>query len=178
MSDLRAWTCTFQDCSYGLFQDRDSWFQHELEHHRRQWICHICSNMAFTFRDAIEAHLLTAHPELPNVALGAIINSSSHPMSEIEASACPLCNEWERSLIIKAAQLGLSTSHVVAPLHDFRRHLGHHLEQLALFAIPPNLEDAMASGSGDDQHGQASTGDPQVSPPQFEVVGLSHGMLC
>ncbi|PIA93693.1 hypothetical protein CB0940_05156 [Cercospora beticola] len=159
MRDIRAWTCTFEDCSSGLFEDRDSWFQHELEQHRRQWICHECPNTVFTSGQAIEAHVQAVHPTLPAEVIPTIIDSSSRPATEVEASACPLCDEWQEGLIAKATELALSTTHVVVSLHDFRRHLGHHLEQLALFAIPPNVENAMASGSDNNRHGKSFTGD-------------------
>ncbi|GIZ44579.1 hypothetical protein CKM354_000777400 [Cercospora kikuchii] len=157
LRDIRAWTCTFQSCNSGLFEDRDAWFEHELEHHRRQWTCHECPNAIFASRDAIEAHVYAVHPALPIEALPAIIASSSRPVTEIPASACPLCDEWQQDLLARATKMGHPTTNVVAPLHDFRRHLGQHLEQLALFAIAPNLEHAMASGSSNGRHNGMST---------------------
>lgn len=157
MRDIRAWTCTFEDCSSGLFEDRDSWFQHELEQHRRQWICHECPNTVYTSRQAIEAHVQIVHPTLPAEVIPTIIDSSSRPVTEVEASACPLCDEWQEGLIAKATGLGLSITNVVAPLHDFRRHLGHHLEQLALFAIPTNLGNALTSEPDNDRDQRVST---------------------
>lgn len=59
-----------------------------------------------------------------------------------------MCDEWENELRARAIDMGITNANtLVVSLDDFRRHLSHHLEQLALFSIPPNLERMMESDS-------------------------------
>lgn len=61
----------------------------------------------------------------------SLVQVASQPLQRIPASACPLC---DYDTILRA-RLGGSETIVIKPAH-FRNHLGHHLEQLALFALP------------------------------------------
>lgn len=153
--DLRAYVCTFQDCDDRLFEDRHTWFQHELDAHRRQWTCQYCLSSAFDSSEHLTRHLLGEHPQgLPDgdVPL-AILVASSHPATEIEASGCPLCDEWFEGLQEEAKRTHLPEGdQLFVSLKDFQRHLGQHQEQLALHAIPPSAEYGgdSDSDSGDD----------------------------
>lgn len=148
-SDLRAYVCNFKDCRAGLLEDRRAWFQHELEDHRRRWMCQMCSQSFGTSSD-FEEHLRRAH--ISRVPLPEIINSmvaaSSRPIAALRPYECPLCDEWYTQLRSQADKEGIDAQQAIAVTEvDFRRHLGDHLEQVALFAIPPKLDAQSISGS-------------------------------
>ena len=91
-SDLSSYVCTNQTCASLFFDSRHKWFEHELETHRKQWICSFCEETTSTEGDLIR-HLPSRHfgsfyePRLP-----AIVASSGRPLQHIAASACPLCD--------------------------------------------------------------------------------------
>lgn len=158
LADLRAYNCTFPDCSSGLFEDGESWFQHELHAHRRQWNCHSCDKKGFNSSQDLVKHLRRAHDSaaLPDEVLSQVVAANSQPVAEISASDCPLCDQLEHDMRAEASRLGTEialSSRVMLPISQFERHLGDHLEQLALFAVPPtidgNVESHSKKGTGD-----------------------------
>lgn len=70
--------------------------------------------------------------------LPTIIDHSRRTIEHIQPSECPFCeSSWADT-----DSSDLSTSNIlVVDLDQFRRHLGHHLQQVALFALPRLLED-------------------------------------
>ena len=67
-------------------------------------------------------------------------------VDRIPASACVFCEEWERSLREVNPHIPKDESLVVIPV-QFRHHVGAHMEQLALFAIPRGFDDDENTGS-------------------------------
>lgn len=89
--------------------------------------------------------MATAHKEQceDTEMLVLIAESSSQPLANICADACPLCNDqW---CTVPQDSHGHTT--LVIPIEDFRKHLGMHLEKLALFAIAPVFEGTSTSTS-------------------------------
>ncbi|OQO14048.1 hypothetical protein B0A48_00924 [Cryoendolithus antarcticus] len=151
-ADLRAYICTFEDCAAGLFEDRDAWWQHEMNAHRRQWSCQSCQGKIFGTAAGLQNHLRVAHDAaaLPDDLLAQIAAASSTPVLEVAASNCPLCDEFDSIIRQEAAtmQVSIPDHHqVMVPLKRFQQHLGYHLEQLALFAVPPQIDGNIESGS-------------------------------
>lgn len=93
-----------------------------------------------------------------------MILQSEEPVGKIKSNACPLCDEWEldlNNLNQDAKRQYLLGRKVVEPYgttKQFRRHLGRHMEQLALFALPikesDDLEDD-SDGREDDSEDEA-----------------------
>ncbi|KAK5701314.1 hypothetical protein LTR17_022686 [Elasticomyces elasticus] len=159
--DLRAYVCTFEDCTAGLFQERDAWFGHELDHHRRLWICQTCvSGRSYLTAADFKAHLRNKHAEIASqeTALTAVMSASSRPVTEIPIlSACPLCDDWRvnRPSMQSESQIpAVEQGTIVISPAELKRHLAGHLEELALFAYTPGIDDAKGSGSNDDQREQ------------------------
>ena len=155
--DLRAYVCTFEQCTAGLFEDREAWFQHEMDVHRRQWVCQSCPSRPFKEVEQFERHLQKAHlgTVLSQNVLSRIVEASSHPIIEIAASACPFCDSWDSALRVEAKSQGLlvpDTDSLNVPTTRFQQHLAEHQEQLALFAITPEIEARSDSHSG--SHGE------------------------
>lgn len=70
------------------------------------------------------------------------LESCSRPLTELPAvMACPLCDDYEPH-----SDLSTTKSSTIS-VADIKRHLADHLEQLALFAIPPAMDDEQESSS-------------------------------
>ncbi|KAK6436800.1 hypothetical protein LTR95_007011, partial [Oleoguttula sp. CCFEE 5521] len=151
-ADLRAYICTFEDCTAGLFEDRDAWWQHEMNAHRRQWSCQSCQGKIFDTAAGLQKHMRVAHDAaaLPDDLLAQIAAASSTPVLEVAVSDCPLCEDFDSIIRQEAAKMQMSIPdhhQVKVPLKRFQQHLGYHLEQLALFAVPPQIDGNIESGS-------------------------------
>lgn len=76
----------------------------------------------------------------------AILLQSEEVVTTISAFACPLCDEWTDTITARQEKQEnkiriLSDGemvHTYGTRKQFRRHLGRHMEQLALFALPRN----------------------------------------
>ncbi|OBT70030.1 hypothetical protein VE03_00659 [Pseudogymnoascus sp. 23342-1-I1] len=99
---------------------------------------------------------------LENSQLKALLLQSEEPVDKIRPNACPLCDEWESDLNHlnqDAKRLHLNEGKVMEPygtLKQFRRHLGRHMEQLALFALPIKPGDDLEDDSADEADGNES----------------------
>jgi hypothetical protein len=150
-----------------MFSSRTAWFDHEHRLHRVQWLCPFCSNTLVTSLQSFYRHIQKDHARsFKEDQLEALASISKRPLEEFQCSACPLCLTWETNL----QKLGKRT---VTPT-QFRRHLGGHMEQLALFAIPreDHLDEgdsSLSEGSGEDEVGQSpviqAPGGPPGGPP-------------
>ena len=162
--DLQPYVCTFGECptNHTMFATRHEWFNHELHSHRREWFCSLC-NQTFKTKDACEHHMEQRHLEgLTEGQLSALVDMCERPVEVIPATACPLC-DWDtiwRSRGAVAEQTPFpDTINVTAKA--FRAHVGRHLEQLALFALPKIFNDEEADvESGRAEASLGSSEDP------------------
>jgi hypothetical protein len=173
-----------------MFRSRNEWFGHELQNHRREWVCQYCHHVPFLTAADFSKHISTSHPAvLASTQIQAVLLQSEEPVDTISAFACPLCDEWEEGIKTRQGkQEGkirmLNHGEMVEPYgtkKQFRRHLGRHMEQLALFALPTNnaeLDDDSTSGEEDDQsdHRESQPGPIDrpspgqlVSPKPWEI---------
>lgn len=101
--------------------------------HRNSWICPKCSGV-FESSEALGQHLDERHSlEISSSQMTMVIEQSRRPMDFIQPSECPFCDdEWA------SAELNATSAEevLVVDLDEFRRHLGHHLQQVALFSLP------------------------------------------
>jgi len=146
-----------------MFRSRNEWFAHEIQNHRREWICVACLD-TFTEKAKFSEHLQSMHSNLvAQSQLEALLLQCEEPVDKIPASACPLCDEWESNLLDPkqdSKRLFLNNGAVVEPygtVVQFRRHLGRHMEQLALFALPMAEDNEMEDDSVEDS---SNDGDP------------------
>lgn len=142
-ADLRAYVCTFKECKDVYFQDINAWFNHELEAHRSQFRCGMCDSETFPAEDLFLDHVKTNHPILLMGDSGrTLLDISRKPPSHFTANDCAFCSRYESSL----------PDGEKIPVPKFKRHVGDHLEQLALFALPmppevDNVEDYISSST-------------------------------
>ena len=123
--DLHPYCCTFEDCPIAdrLYDSRSAWFAHELEAHRTSFQCIEGCGQIFVSEANFYTHVQNRHPELAVTAVFSTLKRTSARSANLsEQTLCKVCNEE-------------------MTLRKLRKHLGQHLEQLALFALPPNVND-------------------------------------
>jgi hypothetical protein len=146
-SDLRPYLCTFEGCDLKLFSDRGGWFEHEMQYHRAEWHCHICERVDFRSLEKFQKHLRLHGENLSEDQLSALSEVSKSPVDSLPALDCPFCHDWEAKLR-QANPYITQDKVVIVTASEFRQHVGSHMQQLALFAIPRGyLEDGAEEGS-------------------------------
>jgi len=158
MQDLQPYVCTFKDCSLKLFSSRHEWFEHELANHRRTWRCDECV-ISFPSVEAFRAHLNTCYPSTTlSTDLKALISRAEQTVGQIPALDCPLCDALNSEL----QKLNHTQEDVTVSSECFKKHLGRHLEKVALFALPRlQLEDDDENAGSDDALGNHHDRDSQ-----------------
>ena len=139
-SDLQPYICTFTDCEDELvqFDSRAAWANHEFSKHRntRSWTCPDCSQ-EFPGVSGWEQHLQERHCLFFSgtnlqIAMNMALKTEA---KSTENEECPLC----RIVVGK-------------PRHGFIKHVGRHMEEIALMALPRNVEDNTEEGSSSSEH--------------------------
>ena len=142
--DLKPYVCTFEECDLKMFADRSTWFSHELQVHRIEWCCPFCTHSPLRSLESFEDHLQNRHAqkfaEEQLSALGATCQQSVERMSP---HACPFCDEW--FIRLKDANPDVAGETLFVTPAQFQHHVGTHMEQLALFALPKDHGDAVES---------------------------------
>ncbi|KAH7403443.1 hypothetical protein BKA64DRAFT_450220 [Cadophora sp. MPI-SDFR-AT-0126] len=148
LSDLKPYVCTFEKCELKLFSDRHTWFSHELKDHRQEWRCYFCSHHPFNDADKYKRHLASHHSDsLVQDQFSALLEMSQNALAKFSPTDCPFCDDWERRLRIINPHIPIVEALAVTP-SQFQRHLGAHMEQLALFAIPRGYTEEGEADSG------------------------------
>lgn len=144
-SDLQAYICTFNDCHERLktFSTRTLWSRHELEAHfsDKSFRCRDCHESSVTFIDqeGFLDHLSRVH--------GREALTHVHALSMAQAAAqsvprsfrdqnCPLCaqTDWKSQ-------------------REYFTHVGKHLEQISLAALPQGEDESENdSDQGDEEN--------------------------
>ncbi|KAI1123240.1 hypothetical protein F5Y10DRAFT_252237 [Nemania abortiva] len=159
--DLRPYSCTFADCTNPnkLYTTRHEWKYHEMQLHRRSWVCHEC-NRTFEEKTVLSQHLYHSHPgNWTDHQLPVILEMSERPMDDSIILPCSLCKS-ELSLV---------------KLLD---HLAAHMEEISLFVLP-NHSDPEDDISSNDAIGTYTHKDSdnselsQQSSLQFSDIALS-----
>ncbi len=149
-ADLLPYICMFSGCNDELrqFPSRNAWAEHEWEKHRScpVWACPECPVECSTSADWIQ-HVRKVHGR----ALG-----SSHGTSAADAAA------RRRPRIINDGKCHLCNKVLGTSQKDIRNHIGKHLEEVALMALPKENED------GSDR---SSVSDHEASYPHGPLVG-------
>ncbi|KAK4230000.1 hypothetical protein QBC38DRAFT_470986 [Podospora fimiseda] len=132
--DLRPYICTFTPCPNGdkLYSSRSEWIYHEMQIHRRRWVCEPCQFMGLSSKE-MSKHLCSSHSmtEYLSNSFSALYERA---MDDSENASCPFCR-------------------MESSLKAMLRHLARHLEDLSLFALPRQETDV-----GDDQSSRSEDG--------------------
>jgi len=174
--DLRPYVCIYPSCTKPdqQYQRRADWIDHMKQDHWRSWLCPFGCLGDFAsprgFGDHIEEHHSTEIQAQNIDALQTLASNSD--LSKVKGE-CPLC-------------LGFR----VTSERQYGSHVGTHLEQLSLFALPHTGDQDDESNDGsDDESGreipkkdadESSESDLSVdqgvkSPPNIPHVGSSEG---
>jgi ankyrin repeat protein len=151
-ADLWTYLCTFPECDAPYFRDIDEWWQHEMDNHRVDYICKLCEGKPFHLKEQYLAHIKQQHPGTFDASDEKyVIEISRRPLNEIPAQECPCCSDWTGYLKKDASVLDGSAptsdnTLMVSPT-NFKRHVGSHLEHLALFAVPVSSSTEDEAGS-------------------------------
>ncbi|ERF69342.1 hypothetical protein EPUS_09507 [Endocarpon pusillum Z07020] len=146
-SDLQAYICTFNDCHERLktFSTRTLWSRHELEAHfsDKSFRCRDCheSSVTFTDQESFLDHLSRVHgaEALTHVQALSMAQAAAQSVPRsFTDQTCPLCaqTDWKSQ-------------------REYFTHLGKHLEQISLTALPPEedeSEDDDDSVQGDEEN--------------------------
>ena len=121
--DLRPYVCLVQDCSTPDHQylRRREWIKHMELEHWRVWQCTWgCASRTFSTARGFRDHLSAIHGQLMTGARLETFTSLRSCADHSKAvGKCPLC-----------------LSYHTKSCSDYARHIGRHLERLALFTIP------------------------------------------
>ncbi|KAM0493016.1 hypothetical protein ACHAP8_009545 [Fusarium lateritium] len=122
--DLRPYTCVFSNCTNSNidFDRLHSWQLHVSKYHWRSWSCPFKCQQSLSSAAELSSHIKDHHlPTGTEEEIRLVTTLGEKPASEDTSSTCILCG------------------HPVVGLKKYVKHVGRHLEQLALFALP-NLE--------------------------------------
>ena len=138
--DLEPYLCTFEACSssHQMYHSRRQWFNHEVQMHRSTWKCAEHCQQSFESKEMLVTHLQKVYPAIRNMS--ALLTMCTNDTGMNKISSCPLCKES------------------VTGLTQFQKHLGRHLENLALFVLPNDDENA-----GDSQNFLMSSNSSEIS---------------
>lgn len=120
--DLRPYVCLSAACIAADqdFQRRKDWSRHMSQEHWRQWTCPLGCAAKSSSPSGLRRHLKDFHDTVSSDKnIDFIVSQSSTPDPQHSHGLCPLCNDVE-----------------IKSNHQYRSHIGHHLEQLALFVLP------------------------------------------
>uniref|UniRef100_L7IY26 C2H2-type domain-containing protein n=1 Tax=Pyricularia oryzae (strain P131) TaxID=1143193 RepID=L7IY26_PYRO1 len=160
--DLRAYACT-ADCGE-IFGDRNAWFEHELRQHRSRYICSLCACPGLLTEVDYKEHIRSSHGSFDEEQSQRLLDSNRQINSVFRAQDCPFCDEWASILSAKRDPKGKGRQDdkcdPTVSASRFRRHVGTHQEQIAIFAGPREAEDedeaatptSATSGSGKEPH--------------------------
>jgi hypothetical protein len=170
MRDLKPYVCTSEECDMKLFPDRRTWFTHELQNHLVEWKCCFCTSTPCQTRDQFNKHVRRIHADkFTEDQLPALVKVCQKPVDKLRPSACPFCDEWETKL--RELNTHMSPDEIlVVTTEQFRHHVGSHMEQLALFAIPRGYKEGSDAGSSRAAPGHGSDGssDRSLVKPDYE----------
>lgn len=108
-----------------------------------------------------------------SVQLYSLLEASKQAVDKMPAAACLLC-DWETSL--RDLNIGVATiDTLVVTLDQFRRHLGSHMEQFALFALPRSYSDEGANADSNEAAAAAYSDSPSQrhERPGGDILGYS-----
>ncbi|RKU48930.1 hypothetical protein DL546_009144 [Coniochaeta pulveracea] len=139
--DLRPYVCTFngENCKNRLFEDRNSWFEHELQYHRSHYTCSLCKEGPFTSTSTIVSHIEWYHGTFASDQMSMLVDSGKQVPAYFDSWDCPFCDDWVETPRIhdnrKGKHVSGSKARVMVSSTQFQSHVATHQEQLAVFAF-------------------------------------------
>ena len=120
-----------------MFGSFDTWRSHEMNH-RREWFCPLC-DLVHHDKSKAKMHLMHHHGKLAEKhELETLLQTSSRPSENLPADDCPFC-DW--GMTLREHNRTPKEHDLTVPSRRFMRHLGRHLEEIALFVVPQPEEE-------------------------------------
>lgn len=181
-SDLRAYCCTLGGgkCDSEMFGDRQSWFEHEVSHHRSRFTCILCSE-EYPGEEPAIAHFKKSHGSLSHDQISALVESGRTAPASYRLADCPFC-DWVAARRRRRAgdsgpSPGLQENETIKP-SEFKRHVAMHQEQLALFVLPLSQLSGDDGSDGGENEMEARQGAFQSDPEQHSQYGTSSSRVA
>ncbi|KAH6853338.1 hypothetical protein B0I37DRAFT_4078 [Chaetomium sp. MPI-CAGE-AT-0009] len=158
LHDLQPYICTYQDCPEPsqLYRSRRQWVDHESSRHRRVYRCYEHPELLYKSPDRLKVHLQREHTKrLTDEQMDSLVELSGVSVSD-ERPHCPIC--FESAPFAKGLE----------------NHLAHHLERLAMFALPRPVGDGASTTDKPDSQrmGEGSIDSGRsLDPPVFSDHG-------
>ncbi|KAH8685340.1 hypothetical protein BGZ61DRAFT_534488 [Ilyonectria robusta] len=149
--DLGAYICTFEKCpmSSQMFESRTSWFNHEIDLHRKQWQCNTTGHLTYSDESAFRRHLAEQHNDWISGSHSQSIINSCEQRRIPKCTECPFCRVPRQTSDNTNSRDDIGDPKMI-PAAKLKQHLAQHMERLALFTLPrtcfdPDDEESCAS---------------------------------
>jgi hypothetical protein len=155
--DLPPYVCVSEDCGTAVksFSRRRDWKLHNDGTHARVWVCPYGCVEPMRSPDTFRSHIETAHTHsAPGDVTQTLIAACGRTIDKVPIRTCPLCTK-----------LCPSAKH-------WTKHVGHHLEQLALFSLPMELFTIDASDGEQKELEEAVAENAPNYDPDMEKAGI------
>ena len=158
-ADLRPYICTFANCEMELaqFPTRAEWAEHEFSKHRItcSWGCPECAERCGSETEWTQ-HLDLYHQRTFSGPKGQIAKEMALTtrVKAIEDEECPLC----RVVLGK-------------PRREFVKHVGRHMEEIALMALPQDDDEKCEVHSTDTDGASSPPLVPTVHELGIKIMG-------
>ena len=149
--DLQPYVCTFPNCPQAdeQYGSQRKWFDHEVQLHQREWYCDACSE-SFPRKSLAQEHIEARHSELVTKEyFEAVISRCERAI--VTDIVCPLCG-------------------VKFTLQTLEKHLGFHLQEVALFALPHLGEGSSEVSSEDSNEDNSKNGSDTKQPVENQQI--------
>lgn len=115
--DTMPYVCTFGDCELfdHFFEDKKTWYEHELRVHRVSWSCHAEDHTVCKTEEEFLEHIKSDHAKDLSLSQVQLLKHLFRRPAGSSYQTCNLC--------------GRDTKHL-------ENHVARHLEHIALFALP------------------------------------------
>lgn len=161
LQDLEPYLCTVgssRECDKLSFASEETWFEHEIIHHRAVYACVLCGTRGSS-KD-IERHLKANHDmvQLDSDTLRRLVEMGQVPLERMKPEDCPFCDD----MVAKSDGKPPDEESWVSP-RSLRLHVAAHLEELAVFSALGNLGTTSQEKSLDEQQSSRVRSQPSRS---------------
>lgn len=134
--DLRPYVCLSEPCQTPdhLYVRRNDWKMHMRREHWKTWHCPLGCDAEFDSAQIFQNHVKTAHEQnVPPERIHTLEGLSSRADVTKAQGQCPLCCDFQ-----------------VGSEKQYEKHVGQHLQHLALFTLPDTGEEGDEDDDGDE----------------------------
>jgi hypothetical protein len=127
-ADLKSYVCLEESCSSQMFESSHAWLRHQLSHHLKEWRCRACNvDQTLNTLQSLKEHYYTQHRLVhTDRDFLQLAQASEVTPKTVSVDRCKFC-KWSEFLPKGVDRVSTSR---------FRKHIGSHLEQIALGMVP------------------------------------------